>query len=117
MKSPPNFEGLVLGCIEAKVWNVEANTRWKALAEIYTIHSFAPLSNLIFFSKFCQNFDKFCRHFANFAKFSLDFNEISPEFHWNLPKFAETMPYTLRGHTKRSADGRQRTADSERPTA
>ena len=27
----------------------QVNTRWKALAEIYTMHSFAPFSNLIFF--------------------------------------------------------------------
>ena len=25
---------------------LQVNTRWKALAEIYTMHSFAPLSNL-----------------------------------------------------------------------
>ena len=30
---------------------LQANTRWKALAEIYTMHSFAPFSNLIFFVK------------------------------------------------------------------
>ena len=37
---PANFSGLVFRCIEAKF--CEENTRWKALAEIYTIHSFAP---------------------------------------------------------------------------
>ena len=30
---------------------LQANTRWKALAEIYTMHSFAPFSNLNFFVK------------------------------------------------------------------
>ena len=30
---------------------VQVNTRWKALAEIYTMHSFAPFSNLNFFVK------------------------------------------------------------------
>ena len=30
---------------------LQVNTRWKALAEIYTMHSFAPFSNLIFFVK------------------------------------------------------------------
>ena len=29
----------------------QVNTRWKALAEIYTMHSFAPFSNLNFFVK------------------------------------------------------------------
>ena len=43
---PPNFEGLVLGCIEAKVLQVLKNTRWKAVAEMYTMHSFAPFFNL-----------------------------------------------------------------------
>ena len=31
--------------------NLQVNTRWKALAEIYTMHSFAPLSNLKIFVK------------------------------------------------------------------
>ena len=30
---------------------LQVNTRWKALAEIYTIHSFAPFSNLKIFVK------------------------------------------------------------------
>ena len=39
-----NYEiiGLVLGCIEAKL---QVNTGWKALAEIYTMPSFAPFWN------------------------------------------------------------------------
>ena len=35
---------------------LQENMRLKALTEIYTMHSFAQLGNLIFFSKFCQNF-------------------------------------------------------------
>ena len=35
---------------------LQVNTRWKALAEIYTMHSFAPCSNLNFFVKNRQNF-------------------------------------------------------------
>ena len=34
---------------------LEQNMRWKALAEIYTMQSFAQLCNLIFLPKFCQN--------------------------------------------------------------
>ena len=49
-----NFEGLVLGCIDADF--LQVNTRWKALAEIYTMHSFAPFSHLNFFVKNRQNF-------------------------------------------------------------
>ena len=33
--------------------NLQENMRWKALAEIYTIHSFAPFSKLKFFVKNC----------------------------------------------------------------
>ena len=32
---------------------LQVNMRWKALAEIYTMHSFAPFSNLNFFVKNC----------------------------------------------------------------
>ena len=35
---------------------LQVNTRWKALAEIYTMHSYAPFSNLNFFVKNRQNF-------------------------------------------------------------
>merc|ERR1719321_1661163 len=34
---------------------LQVNTRWKALAEIYTMHSFAPFSNLNFLVKNRQN--------------------------------------------------------------
>ena len=56
---PPNFEGLVLGCIDAdfcKKTLVGIAICWKALTEIYTMHSFAPFSNLNFFVKNHQNF-------------------------------------------------------------
>ena len=39
-----NFTGLVLGCIETKFCKkIIQNMRLKALAEIYTMHSFAQL--------------------------------------------------------------------------
>ena len=57
---------------------LQVNMRLKALAEIYTMHSFAQLQNHIFFkksvefAKICENFQKFCeiRNFSNrfFAK-------------------------------------------------
>ena len=43
---------------------LQVNTRWKALAEIYTMHSFAQLCNLNFLSKvaiFYILFEKFCK--------------------------------------------------------
>ena len=45
---------------------LQVNMRLKALAEIYTMHSFAQLCNLIFLSKFCQNFAKFLQKFTKF---------------------------------------------------
>ena len=44
------------------------NTRWKALAEIYTMHSFAPFSHLNFFVKNCWtlNFLLICTTFSKF---------------------------------------------------
>ena len=44
---------------------LQENMRLKALAEIYTMHSFAQLCNLIFFVKICQNFCKFCKILQN----------------------------------------------------
>ena len=49
---------------------LQVNTRWKALAEIYTMHSFAPFSNLEWFVKICK------RKFANFARMLLIFRQI-----------------------------------------
>ena len=37
---------------------LQVNTRWKALAEIYTMHSFAPFSKLRFLFKYRSNFAK-----------------------------------------------------------
>ena len=59
---------------------LQVNTRWKALAEIYTMHSFAPLSNLKIFVKNCWIF---CCFFPKFRKFCQNFAEFSP----NLTKF------------------------------
>ena len=38
---------------------LQVNTRWKALAEIYTMHSFAPLSKLKIFVKIAEIFADF----------------------------------------------------------
>ena len=48
-----NFTRLVLSCIEANFCNQVLSAHWKMLAEIYTMHSFAPFSNLNFFVKNC----------------------------------------------------------------
>ena len=46
---------------------LQENMRLKALAEIYTMHSFAELCNI----KFCQSFDKSVLNFATFSKLSI----------------------------------------------
>ena len=58
---------------------LQVNTRWKALAEIYTMHSFAPFSNLKIFVKNCWNFCWF------FDKNLI--SQILPEFCWILLNF------------------------------
>ena len=40
---------------------LQENMRWKALAEIYTMHSFAQLYNIIF-SKIVRNVATFCKN-------------------------------------------------------
>ena len=50
---------------------LQVNTRWKALAEIYTMHSFAPFSNLkllLKIAEICADFYKIVLNFAQFAK-------------------------------------------------
>ena len=60
---PSNFRRLVLGWLAGwlagkpdyprsrlyRIQILQVNIRWKALAEIYTMHSFAPFSGLNFF--------------------------------------------------------------------
>ena len=58
-----NLFGLVLGSTEAKI--LQVNIRWKVLAEIYTMHSFAPFYNL---NVFCENLLSFANLLQNFAK-------------------------------------------------
>ena len=47
---------------------LQENMRWKALAEIYTMHSFAQICNRNFLSKFCEKFANFAKIVAKYAK-------------------------------------------------
>ena len=47
---------------------LQQNMRLKALAEIYTMHSFAQLCNLNFLSKFCQKLCQILQNSANLAR-------------------------------------------------
>ena len=55
---------------------LQVNTRWKALVEIYTMHSFAPFFNLKIFVKNRWKFRWFLQILRKF-----------PEFCWILTKF------------------------------
>ena len=62
----------------------------KGLAEIYTMHSFAPLSNLIFFFKIAEFFaDFFTKNlqiiFQNIADFLLNFDHFFRDFPKMIP--------------------------------
>ena len=76
--------------------SLQLNTHLKALAEIYTIHPFAPLSNLTFFvEKIAKILLTFVNILLIFVKILLDFDKISAEFHRNLPnrQFASSCKY------------------------
>ena len=66
---------------------LQVNIRWKALAEIYTMHSFAPFSNLNFSVKILRIFRQILTFFAIFSMILLDFFEILLKFRWNFWKF------------------------------
>ena len=63
---------------------LQVNTRWKALAEIYTMHSFAPLWNRIPNNR--SLISKFSIKILNFLLFVPKFSHIFSEFCWNFPK-------------------------------
>ena len=41
--------------------SLQENMRWKALAEMYTMHSFAPFSKRIFCQEIAKMFANFCK--------------------------------------------------------
>ena len=69
---PPNFERLVLGCIDADF--LQVNTCWKALDEIYNIYILLHRSNFNISEKmafkmrhnFCEFEKLLSQHFAHF---------------------------------------------------
>ena len=61
--------------------------RWKALAEIYKMRSFAPFSKLIFFClKIAKNVANSWQIFAEFVKISLEFVDFRADFYQNFTK-------------------------------
>ena len=82
-------------------WNhiLQVNTRWKALAEICTMHAFAPFSDLEIFVKFYifqkvrQIFRKCCCFFAKSMIFRCKFHRELPEFPEILNHFQNSMNF------------------------
>ena len=56
LKFPPKLRGARSRLYRRRF--LQVNTRWKALAEIYTMHSFAPFSKLKFFVKIAKFFSR-----------------------------------------------------------
>ena len=88
-KTCPMFTGLYRACSRLyRSQFLQVNMRWKALAEIYTIHSFAPFFNLKisaknpqhFFAIELLNFRFFSFSASNFAFFVRIFDEILSGF-------------------------------------
>ena len=59
---------------------LQENMRWKALAKIYKMYSFAPFSKLILPLKIAKQFAIFLPNFAKFVKISLEFVDFRADF-------------------------------------
>ena len=104
---------------------LQVNTRWKALAEIYTMHSFAPLlesicenwgkkglakttpfSNLNFFAKKCWNvcwfLKNFCKICQNFAEVFAESCQILIKKFRDFPKMQHFLKIAGRSYGERS---------------
>ena len=83
---------------------LQVNTRWKALAEIYTIHSFAPFSDLNFFVKHRQmffaieltNFINSIANNSNFAFFLRNVDEFFSGFRAKLQKIVTCVAFSIK---------------------
>ena len=58
----------------------------KTLAEIYTMHSFAPFSKLIFCLKIAKIFANCLPNFATFVNISLEFVDVRADSYRNFTK-------------------------------
>ena len=73
---------------------VNTSTHLKALAEIYTIHSFAQLSNLNFCKTFANDLLIFAKRLPNFTEMLLlstkiNFSELWPNFNEPSVEFCQ----------------------------
>ena len=70
---------------------LQVNTRWKALAEIYTMHSFAPVSNINFCLKTAELFAIFCQNFLDLPIFVFCFFRTSEVWKCFFEKFCRNF--------------------------
>jgi len=81
-----NFEGLVLGCIEADF--LQSNTRWKALGEIYQIAIPLHRSARKISADFRQTCRNFCKHLQGNSQFFTFLIRCSSQFSQIFMKFS-----------------------------
>ena len=82
---------------------LQVNTRWKALAEIYTMHSFAPFFNLKISAKNHQHFfaieylnSRFFIFSSNFAFFLRIFDEFFSGFRAKFQKIVTCVAFSIK---------------------
>ena len=66
--------------------------RWKAVAEIYKMHSFAPFSKLILLLKIVDILPFFKTKFAKFVNILLEFIDLRADFYRNFTKSSRRNP-------------------------
>ena len=71
---------------------LQVNTRWKALAEIYTIHSFAPFFNLKISAKNRQHFFVNEEWISDFFNFFVEFCIFSANLWWIFFRISRQIP-------------------------
>ena len=71
---------------------LQVNTRWKALAEIYTMHSFAPFFKLKMSAKNRQHFFAIEKWISDFFIFCIEFCIFSANFLWIFVRISRQIP-------------------------
>ena len=86
---------------------LQLNTRWKALAEIYTMPSFAPFSYLKIFVKNCWLSCCFFQKFAKFARILLNFRQIETNL-FGISRTTNSAFFSWPNFSRASSNSRER---------
>ena len=87
---PPNFERLVLGCIDADF--LQVNTRWKALDDIYKIYILLHRSDLQISAKHRQHFFANKKWISDFVIFCVEICIFWATFWWKFVRILRQIP-------------------------